>query len=73
MSAVQGNGDPSIFSKREQDVLRCIVEGKSSKQIAEELFLSIHTVHTHRKKIMAKSGAASATELVRMSIQRGWV
>jgi DNA-binding NarL/FixJ family response regulator len=73
MSSVQGNGDLSLFSKRERDILKCIVEGKTSKQIAEELFLSIHTVQTHRKKIMSKSGAASATELVRMAIQQGWV
>lgn len=73
MSTVQGDGYPPIFSKRELDVLRCIVEGKSSKQIAEQLFLSVHTVNTHRKKIKAKSGAASATELVRLCIQHGWV
>jgi DNA-binding CsgD family transcriptional regulator len=73
MSPAQRNGDNSMFTKREQDVLKCIIEGKTSKQIAGELFLSIHTVNTHRKRIMAKSRAASATELVRLAIEQGWV
>lgn len=42
------------LSDRETDVLKLLVKGKSNKEIAEELFISIHTVISHRKNITAK-------------------
>lgn len=46
--------DNSILSKREQNILREISLGYSNKEIAEKLFISIHTVMTHRKNITHK-------------------
>ncbi|TDQ76616.1 LuxR C-terminal-related transcriptional regulator [Sphingobacterium yanglingense] len=51
------------LSKREVEVLDLIVQGKSSKEIAECLFISEHTVNTHRKKILAKTTAENFLEL----------
>lgn len=55
---------PVQLSKREIEVLQLVVSGMSSKQIAEELFLSYHTINTHRKNIIKKVGVKNVSELV---------
>lgn len=52
------------FSVRELEILRCISEGLDSEQISQRLFLSVHTVNTHRRNILEKSGNRSTHELV---------
>lgn len=52
------------LSERERDVLKLLANGKSQKEIAEELFISIHTVVTHRKNISNKLGIKSTAALV---------
>lgn len=52
------------LSEREIDVLRLLAQGNSQKEIAEELFISIHTVVTHRKNISQKLGVKSTAALV---------
>lgn len=59
------------LSPRERDVLAAVVDGKSSKMIARELSIAIKTVEAHRARIMAKLGAASLAELVRLVVQHG--
>ena len=54
----------SALTKREKEILLCIAEGLSSKQIAEKLFISENTVSNHRKNMLAKTGAKSSAELV---------
>ena len=44
----------AILSDREKDIIRCVARGMSNKEIADNLFLSIHTVTTHRRNITAK-------------------
>lgn len=44
----------NILSVREKDILICIAKGLSNKQIAEKLFLSVHTVATHKRNICSK-------------------
>ena len=63
----------AIFTAREKEILRYIVEGKASHEIANNLFISIHTVNTHRKNILEKSNTKSATELVYKTIKEGWI
>ena len=46
----------NIFSDREFEIIKLIKEGFDSEQIAEKLFLSKHTVNTHRKNILDKTG-----------------
>lgn len=53
----------NTLSEREIDVLKLLVKGKSNKQIAEELYISIHTVVTHRKNITNKLGIKSTAAM----------
>lgn len=71
-----GEDDPGVvrtraagLSPRERDVLAAVVEGKSSKAIANELNIAIKTVEAHRARIMAKLGAPSLAGLVRLVVQ----
>ena len=51
------------ISEREKDIIRCVASGKSNKEIAKELFISPHTVATHRRNINAKLGIHSSAGL----------
>lgn len=42
------------LSEREKDIVRCVAKGMSNKEIADALFLSVHTVTTHRRNISNK-------------------
>lgn len=57
----------NMLSNREIDVLKLIGKGFSSQQIAEELFISKHTVNSHRKRIMQKLNLIKPTELVQLA------
>lgn len=61
------------FSKREHQILSLISEGKSSGQIADQLFISIDTVRAHRKNILAKTKCKNTTELVAKCIKAGYI
>ena len=61
----------SVLTLREREVLQLIAEGRSNRQIAETLFLSIKTVETHRQQIMNKLKLHNVAELVRYSIREG--
>ena len=54
----------SRLTNRERVVLTGMIEGKTSKEIAAELFLSHHTIDTFRRKILKKTGARDTTELI---------
>jgi DNA-binding NarL/FixJ family response regulator len=57
----------SMLSTRESEVLNHVLEGKTSNEIADLLFISINTVHTHRRNILKKTGAGSIIELLRIN------
>lgn len=62
-----------LFTKREKEILAHVLKGKNSRQISEELNLSIYTIQTHRKNILKKSGCSNLTELLTKSVREGWV
>jgi two-component system response regulator NreC len=66
-------GPPDDLSEREVDVLRLIALGHTNAEIAEQLYLSVRTVETHRAHIQQKLRASSRAELVRYALQRGLV
>lgn len=59
------------LSKRELEVIEFVAKGFSNKQIAEEMFLSVHTVLTHRKNLMSKLGLKNTAGLVVYAVQNG--
>jgi DNA-binding CsgD family transcriptional regulator len=61
----------NIFSDREFEIIRLVESGMSSEQIAEKLFLSLHTVNTHRRNILKKTGKAHISELIYDLTERG--
>ena len=56
-----------MLSDRESEVLKNVLEGKSSSEIADLLFISINTVNTHRRNILKKTGARSIIDLIRIN------
>jgi DNA-binding NarL/FixJ family response regulator len=58
-----------LLSAREFQVLRMIASGKSVKQIADEISLSVKTVSTYRARILEKTGMKTTAELIRYAIQ----
>ncbi len=61
------------LTSREREVLKLIAEGKSSKEIAALLFISVSTVNNHRASIMEKLNLNKATDLVKYAIRKGYV
>lgn len=61
------------LTSRELDVLKLICEGYNSKEIAEELFISINTVETHRKKIIQKFNVKNSIGIVRYAMQNNMI
>lgn len=55
----------SILTRKETEVLRYIGEGKLSKEISDLMGVSVHTVNTHRQRILAKLGVANSIEALR--------
>ena len=64
---------PTELTVRELEIVGLIAEGHSTKDIAEELYLSTHTVYTHRKNVMRKLNVNSASELILYAINTGLV
>ena len=58
-----------LLSAREFQVLRMIASGKTVKQIAEEISLSVKTVSTYRARILEKTGMKTTAELIRYAFQ----
>ena len=69
---VEDGGDElAMLTEREREVLQLVAEGKTSQEIADQLFVSIKTVQTHRMHIMEKLDAHDRTDLVRHAIRLG--
>lgn len=61
-----GSGVVASLTERELDIARRIVDRRTNRQIAEELFLSPRTVETHIRNIFGKLGADSRVEVARI-------
>lgn len=72
-----GKGLPSArskdLSKREEEVLIHLAHGKSMKQVAEDLFISVKTVETHRQHILEKLQLENSAQLVKYAIEHGLI
>ncbi len=73
LSGKQSEDEYDRLSDREKEVLKLIVEGHSSNEIAEMLFISGKTVLGHRTNIMEKLNIHNRTELVKYAIRKGLI
>jgi DNA-binding CsgD family transcriptional regulator len=58
-----------LLSDREFQVLRMIASGKTVKQIADDIGLSVKTVSTYRARVLEKTGLQTTAELIRYALQ----
>ena len=61
----------TILTAREREVLQLLAEGKTTKQIASALYISVKTIETHRQQIMKKLNMHSIAELTKYAIREG--
>ncbi|MBV6639236.1 MAG: response regulator transcription factor [Cyclobacteriaceae bacterium] len=67
------NCDPTVLSQREYEVLKLITKGYKTTEIADELYVSVHTINSHRKNILKKLNLKSPTELIVYAMETGLV
>jgi DNA-binding CsgD family transcriptional regulator len=60
-----------VLSKREKEIVKLLSEGLASKQISDILHISSHTVDTHRRNLLKKTGAKNTLELVVICLKKG--
>jgi DNA-binding CsgD family transcriptional regulator len=72
-SAAAALGEVRQLTKRERDVLRCMVDGLANKEIAERLRLSERTVKTHVSSVLGKLGVADRTQAAVLAVRSGLV
>ncbi len=71
LDGLSGVGAPDELSQREAEVLRLIAIGRSNADIAVALAISVNTVATHVRSILAKTGCANRTEAAAYAMRRG--
>ena len=70
----RGEGVPEqVLTSREEEVLKLVAEGHSSKEIAEALFISVKTVERHRANMLHKLGMRDRLDLTRYAIRAGLI
>jgi len=69
--AVEAKSPLAHLSQREREILQLVVEGKSSTEIAEVLYLSSKTIDTYRTRLMKKLDISDIPSLVKFAIQHG--
>jgi two-component system, NarL family, response regulator LiaR len=62
----------NVLSEREMEILKLAVSGKSNKDIAESLNISLRTVQAHMRSIFNKLGVGSRSEAIVSGLKRGW-
>jgi DNA-binding NarL/FixJ family response regulator len=69
----RGSSVTDLLTPREREILQLLAEGQTIKQIAEQLFLSIKTIYTHRDQIMKKLQVENMAELTKLALRDGFV
>ncbi len=63
--------DVGELSDREKEIIKCLAEGMNTKAISNSLFISEHTVKTHRRNIMHKLQVKTSAELIKLAMDKG--
>lgn len=61
----------SIFTKRETEIIKLLIQGKKANEISKLLYISLLTVNTHKRNILKKSKCKNSYELIATSIRNG--
>lgn len=67
------NEESEDLTDRQREILQLIVEGRSSKEMADLLHVSIKTIEFHRARIMNKLGVRTVAELTKVALQQGLI
>jgi DNA-binding NarL/FixJ family response regulator len=70
---LEEESQPSILTETETEIVKAIAQGKTTKEIANERFSSVHTITTHRKNIFRKLGVNTAHEVIKYALRAGLV
>lgn len=68
---LKSGGPIQSLSPREREIVQLVVEGKSSSEIADTLFLSVKTIETYRSRLMKKLDTPNVPSLVKFAIKHG--
>jgi len=66
----RSNFNSIILTRREKELLKLIIEGYSSKEIADKLFLGEETIKSYRRNLLLKLGAKNTAQLVKIGLER---
>ena len=66
----QEKSKKGLLTRRQKEILALVAQGKSSREIAEELYIGIHTVDTHRKNMIRILGIKGKGEFLRYAIEK---
>ena len=66
-------GKKPMLTQREKEILSLIAGGKSNREIADILYISVHTVERHRANIMEKLDLKKTADLVKYAIEKGYI
>ena len=69
----RSEGMVEALTEREMEVLRVVASGKSNKEVADALYLSVLTVQVHLRNIFGKLGVSNRTEAVTHALSQGWI
>jgi DNA-binding NarL/FixJ family response regulator len=72
IEGVEFTCEPTVLSGREIEIITLIAEGLTNGEISEKLFLSKHTVNTHRKNIMSKLGVKNTAGIVMYAVRENF-
>jgi len=59
------------LSEREKEIIKCLADGMNTKAISNTLYISEHTVKTHRRNIMHKLNVKTSAELIKLAMDKG--
>ncbi len=66
----QEKSKKGLLTRRQKEILALVAQGKSSREIAEELYIGIHTIDTHRKNMIRILGIKGKGEFLRYAIEK---
>jgi len=67
------NASNIVLTRREKEVLELIGDGMTNAEIAQKLFISVTTVDTHRKNLLAKFDTKNTAALIKIAVSRGYL